>query len=57
MKRALLVGINAYPEPYQLNACVSDVTNMRDILLKYYGFENDGVRVILDERAPTDAIT
>jgi len=37
--KALLVGINKYKIPgADLNGCANDVTNMRDVLLKYFGF-------------------
>jgi len=51
MKKALLVGINNYPSPNELQGCVNDVTNVRDILIKYFGFESDNIRVLTDERA------
>lgn len=52
MKKALLVGINKYKIPgCDLNGCVNDVTNLRDILLKYFGFEVSDIRVLTDERA------
>ncbi|HPD60311.1 MAG TPA: caspase family protein, partial [Thermodesulfobacteriota bacterium] len=31
--------------------CVNDVTNIRDILLKYFGFTTKDIRVLTDERA------
>ncbi len=34
--KALLVGVNTYQLPdADLAGCVNDVTNMRDVLLKY----------------------
>ncbi|MBK5102234.1 MAG: caspase family protein, partial [Desulfobacteraceae bacterium] len=37
--RALLVGINKYRIPgADLNGCVNDVTNVRDVLLKHFAF-------------------
>jgi Caspase domain. len=51
-KRALLVGINKYKMPgADLSGCVNDVTNMRDIMLKYFGFTTRNIRVLVDERA------
>jgi len=50
--KALLVGINKYKIPgADLNGCVNDVTNMRDILLKFFGFTTKEIRVLVDERA------
>jgi hypothetical protein len=50
--KALLVGINKYKLPgSDLQGCVNDVTNMRHMLLTYFGFTVKQVRVITDERA------
>jgi len=48
--KALLVGINKYKIPgVDLNGCANDVTNMRDVLLKYFGFGSKEIRAL----APT----
>ena len=50
--KALLVGVNKYKMPgSDLSGCVNDVTNMRDILLKYFGFTTKEMRIFVDERA------
>lgn len=55
--RALLVGINKYKIPgADLNGCVNDVTNVRDILLKHFGFTVKEIRVVVDDRATKRAI-
>jgi hypothetical protein len=55
--KALLVGINKYQMANaDLNGCVNDVTNVRDILLKYFGYKADDIRVVSDERATKKAI-
>jgi metacaspase-1 len=55
--RALLVGINRYKMANSdLSGCVNDVTNVRDSLLKFFGFEVDDIRVVTDERATKKAI-
>jgi len=52
MKKAVLVGINKYDMPgCELGGCVNDVTNVRDILLKYFGFTTKEIRLLVDERA------
>jgi len=52
MNKALLVGINRYKLPgSNLQGCVNDVTNIRHILLTYFGFTVKQIRVITDERA------
>ncbi|MBU0735127.1 MAG: caspase family protein, partial [Proteobacteria bacterium] len=56
-QRALLVGVNKYNIPgSDLNGCVNDVTNVRDILLKYFGFDVNDIRVVIDERATKENI-
>lgn len=55
-RRALLVGINDYQGISDLNGCVNDVTNMRNILKTYLGFTNSDIRVLLDARATKENI-
>ena len=50
-KKALLVGINDYKQINDLNGCINDVTNVRDVLLKYFGFTVPDVRLLVDSRA------
>ncbi|MFH0725894.1 MAG: caspase family protein [Pseudomonadota bacterium] len=55
--KALLVGVNRYKLPgSDLQGCVNDVTNVRDILLKYFGFSVKQIRVLADGRATRKAI-
>ena len=50
--KALLVGINKYKLPgSDLQGCVNDVTNIRHMLLTYFGFTVKQIRVVVDERA------
>jgi hypothetical protein len=52
-RRALLVGINAYPNPAnRLEGCVNDVFLVSS-LLQESGFQPEEIRVVLDERATT----
>lgn len=52
MNRALLTGVNRYRIPgADLKGCVNDVTNVRDVLISYYGFAVSDIRVVTDERA------
>ena len=56
-RRALLVGLNKYKIPgSDLNGCVNDVTNIRDILLKYFGFDVNDIRILIDDRATKENI-
>jgi hypothetical protein len=51
-RKALLTGINKYRIPgSDLNGCVNDVTNIRDVLLKYFNFSREDIRILTDERA------
>ena len=58
MKKALLVGINRYPDPgNELKGCVNDVRQMAATLKSRYGFSGDGdLRILTDARATTKAI-
>jgi hypothetical protein len=50
-RRALLAGINAYPDPAQrLEGCVNDVFLMSSVLQEC-GFAAEDIRVVLDDRA------
>lgn len=55
MKKALLVGINNYPNQ-PLRGCVNDVVDMSAFLVKHCGFEMDNIRLLVDERASKKAI-
>ena len=50
-KHALLVGINDYKSINDLQGCINDVTNVRNILKTFFGFTNNDIRVLTDERA------
>jgi hypothetical protein len=55
-KRALLVGINDYPNPDdRLEGCVNDVFRM-SATLQEIGFDSENIRVLLNERATALAI-
>ncbi|MBP2673826.1 MAG: putative Caspase, p20 [Deltaproteobacteria bacterium] len=57
-KKALLVGINKYPDPRdELKGCVNDVRLMQETLGGEYGFTEKGsIRVLTDSGATTNAI-
>jgi hypothetical protein len=50
-KHALLVGINDYKNVNDLQGCINDVTNVRNILKTFFGFRNNDIRVLTNERA------
>ena len=55
-RRALLVGINDYPDPAsRLEGCVNDVFLMSSVLQEI-GFDAEDIRVVLDERATAAGI-
>jgi len=55
-RRALLIGINNYPDPENvLEGCVNDVFLMSSVLQES-GFEPEDIRIVLDDRATTGAI-
>ena len=58
IKKALLVGINNYKPELNANlrGCVNDIENVRDILIRVYGFNPDNIRVLTDDRATKAAI-
>lgn len=55
MNRALLVGINTYPDS-PLRGCVNDVKDMADFLTQKCRFKAGDIRMITDNRATTQAI-
>src|SRR5207247_5754214 len=55
-RRALLVGINAYPDPAnRLEGCVND-TFLMSALLQERGFAPEDIRVLVDHRATAQAM-
>jgi hypothetical protein len=53
-KRALLVGLNHYPDPTNnLKGCVNDVLMSSQHLQNNYGFAVEDIRLLTDERATT----
>jgi len=55
-RRALLVGINDYPNPAnRLEGCVNDVFLMSAVLQER-GFDHGDIRIVLNDRATTDNV-
>jgi hypothetical protein len=51
-KFALIVGVNHYATPgLDLNGCVNDANNMKDFLLECCGFEDAGIKMLLDAQS------
>ena len=55
-KRALLIGINAYPHVPALNGCVNDVRLMRSVLVESFGFAEDRITLLADAQATREGI-
>jgi len=56
-RKALLVGINDYPGTQNdLQGCVNDITNVYDVLVKYFGFLPADVVMLSNSRARKSAI-
>jgi hypothetical protein len=56
-RKALLVGINDYPGTQNdLQGCVNDITNVFDILVKYFSFLPADIVLLSDSRARKSAI-
>ena len=56
---ALLVGINHYehlPTPIQLHYAVADAISMRDVLIQYYGFPPDHIKMLLNDDATKENV-
>lgn len=55
IRKALLVSINAYPVA-ALRGCINDVQQMKSLLQQYYGFQDDGNKLLLDGEATAAGI-
>ena len=55
-KRALLIGIDAYPKVVPLDGCVNDVRLMQSVLIENFGFSADHVTLLVNEQATRDGI-
>lgn len=56
MNKALLVGINAYPNGNELNGCVNDVQDMAEFLKAACGFTSKDITLLTDASATADNI-
>jgi hypothetical protein len=56
-KRALLVGINNFIRPdWALRGCINDTVELRYLLITYFGFQDEDVRVLNDGDASAQGI-
>lgn len=57
-KRALLVGIDEYPNPLnRLNSCVADSLAFRDMLTSLHGFDTSHITLLHNQAATLAAVT
>ena len=57
-KRALLVGIDEYPNPLnRLNSCVADSLAFRDMLTSLHGFNTSDITLLHNQAATLVAVT
>lgn len=56
-KKALLIGINKYKSIGGLRGCENDVTNMRHLLMRYFGFRAGDISLLIDRSAVKARIT
>ncbi|CAO3585917.1 unnamed protein product [Absidia cylindrospora] len=49
-KRALLIGINYFGSPNQLNGCINDVHNIKTFLVKRFGFQEEDMVILTDDQ-------
>ncbi|NDG33060.1 caspase family protein, partial [bacterium] len=48
-KKAVLIGINYTGTDAQLNGCINDITNVRDVLITNCGYNAQNIRVLTDD--------
>ena len=53
-KRALLIGIAAYPHVPSLKGSVNDVQLMRSLLVDRFGFDAARITLLTDDQATRD---
>ena len=51
MKKALLIGINYTGQNVQLNGCVNDINNIKNILITNFGYNAANIKMLLNENA------
>ncbi len=56
MKFALQVGIDDYTYVNKLNGCVQDILDMKDVLIKTFGFREENIQTLTNKQATHEAI-
>ncbi|KAL4814715.1 caspase domain-containing protein [Aspergillus spinulosporus] len=49
-RRALLIGINYFGQPNQLQGCINDVTNVSTFLAERYGYRREDMVILTDDQ-------
>ncbi|TXG53949.1 hypothetical protein EZV62_019205 [Acer yangbiense] len=49
-KRALLCGVSYRNSKYELQGTINDVNYMRDLLINHFGFSDDNLRILTEEK-------
>ena len=49
MKLALIIGINYTGTDNQLNGCINDANNVKNLLINNFGFKDDNIALLTDE--------
>lgn len=49
MKYALIIGINYFGTDAQLNGCIKDAMNLKQILIDHYGFLDENITLLIDD--------
>lgn len=49
LSKALLIGINYKDSNNELNGCINDINNIKNILITKYGFKKDYILVLTDD--------
>jgi hypothetical protein len=53
-KKALLIGINYVGTPNELQGCINDIYNIKDILCNYYEYDEKDIKILTDrDLSPT----
>lgn len=49
IKKALLIGINYKGSNIELNGCINDVKNIKDILINNFDYKEENIRIVTEE--------
>ncbi|KAK4846719.1 hypothetical protein QYF36_021234 [Acer negundo] len=55
-KRALLCGVSYKNSKYELKGTINDVNNMKDLFINYFGFSEDNLLILTEEKDDSKVI-